>query len=184
MALTKLCPKCKQKKPLTEFYKDKSRDKGRGNYLRGYCKSCDQKDAAKWAKKNRTKCNKSNKRYEDTHPEQVRKYRNDWKRKSREKTNPEILYKTDRKAKLKSLHSISIEEYSILLLKQNGVCAICGKPETETQKGRLRQLCVDHCHETGKIRGLLCSKCNKGLGQFLDDANLLLKASCYLRANT
>lgn len=63
--------------------------------------------------------------------------------------------------------------------KQNNKCAICNDDRNLFIKG----LAVDHCHKTGKIRGLLCSKCNIGLGQFKDDINLLNKAIKYLGEN-
>jgi len=58
---------------------------------------------------------------------------------------------------------------------QGGVCAICGGINDNDDA-----LSVDHDHETGRIRGLLCSKCNKGLGSFNDDPELLRKAIAYL----
>jgi hypothetical protein len=66
-------------------------------------------------------------------------------------------------------------QYSAILEAQDGRCAICGKFPT------IRRLHVDHSHATGKIRGLLCHKCNVGLGHFNDDSDLLLKASEYLK---
>jgi hypothetical protein len=63
-----------------------------------------------------------------------------------------------------------------MLQQQNGLCAICKKTET----GKTSNLCVDHCHKTGKVRGLLCNNCNKGLGLFKDNPEVLLNASAYL----
>lgn len=62
--------------------------------------------------------------------------------------------------------------------EQGGVCAICGNPETDKRNHRLA---VDHCHETDKIRGLLCKSCNIGLGMFKDNTNNLTRAVAYLR---
>jgi Recombination endonuclease VII len=56
------------------------------------------------------------------------------------------------------------QEYDALLKSQNGVCAACGKPEQSTYKGKPRMLAVDHCHVTGRVRGLLCGHCNRALG--------------------
>ena len=66
--------------------------------------------------------------------------------------------------------------YDALYLKQNGVCAICGQPN---QNGK--RLFVDHCHITGKIRGLLCSFCNSGIGYLKDSPVLLNRAIDYLK---
>ncbi len=68
-----------------------------------------------------------------------------------------------------------------MLLEQKGLCAICEMPETETKHGRLLGLSVDHDHETGAVRGLLCAQCNKALGLFCDSPVILTKAIAYLR---
>lgn len=78
-------------------------------------------------------------------------------------------------SKLQSKFGISIEEYKKKLARQKNGCAIC----TEVC-GSGKSLAVDHCHESGKIRGLLCSKCNLGLGLFRDDIILLVAAKRYL----
>ena len=68
--------------------------------------------------------------------------------------------------------------------QQGGVCAICKKPEKSkwnTEQPML--LAVDHDHETGRVRGLLCNNCNTGLGKFMDDPDLLSSAIEYLRTN-
>lgn len=92
--------------------------------------------------------------------------------------------KTRRRRLCKSCHSEYIRkrkfnlednEYQKLLEKQNGRCAICQSDTPEK-----RSLAVDHCHETDKIRGLLCSKCNTGIGSFKDNIQLLENAIAYL----
>ena len=59
-------------------------------------------------------------------------------------------------------------------MNQEGLCAICGLPETD------KRFCVDHNHKTGVVRGLLCANCNKGLGHFFDSIESLEKAKSYL----
>lgn len=76
---------------------------------------------------------------------------------------------------LKCRYGITLQEYNKLLKKQNGVCAICKKTEIN------RKLSVDHNHETGKIRGLLCQKCNAGIGMFQDNIKLFQNVIGYLR---
>ena len=75
---------------------------------------------------------------------------------------------------LKRRYNITLEEYNILFEKQNGKCAICNKKQIN------KQLAVDHDHNTGKVRGLLCQNCNTGIGKFKDNPKLLLKAKAYL----
>lgn len=67
---------------------------------------------------------------------------------------------------------------------QGHKCAICGQAETEKRNGIVRHLAVDHDHETGAIRELLCQRCNKGIGTFSDDTELMLKAIAYLRKHS
>lgn len=81
---------------------------------------------------------------------------------------------------LKSLYGITIEDYQVMMVKQGGVCKICNKPETAMLKGRVKLLAVDHCHVTGKIRGLLCADCNRALGMFKDNPAVLRNAAKYL----
>lgn len=89
---------------------------------------------------------------------------------------PEIYRAQD----LKRDFGITIAEYTEILLAQNGVCAICEKPETATRNGKLKALAVDHDHESGGIRSLLCVECNTGLGKFKDSPSLLRRAADYI----
>lgn len=82
---------------------------------------------------------------------------------------------------------LSHEDYQKLLEQQNNVCAICKLPETRTLKGLPARLSVDHCHQNeekgiNKIRGLLCTKCNSGLGWFQDSIINLKEAIKYLES--
>lgn len=85
--------------------------------------------------------------------------------------------KVTRKAALRFKYDISVDRYHEMFEKQGGVCAICRQPETS--KGRSR-LSVDHCHSTERVRGLLCSNCNHGLGHFRDSIELMNEAIDYL----
>lgn len=76
---------------------------------------------------------------------------------------------------------ISPEEYDRLSADQGGVCAICGKQERwRTGRGKTAHLAVDHCHATGRVRGLLCRQCNRGLGLLGDTADSIRRALRYL----
>ncbi len=70
----------------------------------------------------------------------------------------------------------TLEDYDVILARQGGVCAICKTPPPEG-----KHLSVDHCHATGVVRGLLCGKCNSGLGMFADDPGRLIAAVTYLK---
>jgi hypothetical protein len=84
---------------------------------------------------------------------------------------------------LKKYYGITLHQYEQMFKAQNGVCAICGGRETTNDKdGAPRRMPVDHCHTTGRIRGLLCTQCNRGLGMFGDSPERLLAAAKYLEA--
>ena len=92
-----------------------------------------------------------------------------WKPRSHYKASAE----SHRKSRLKYKYGISVCDYDKMKTEQNELCLIClMKP--------IDSLVVDHCHETGKVRGLLCSKCNVGLGMFRDTPNFLINASEYI----
>lgn len=81
-----------------------------------------------------------------------------------------------RKHRLMNRYGISIEDYDDMLSEQGGACAVClSTPEVD------RLLCVDHSHDTGEVRGLLCDKCNRAAGHCGDDPELLEALAEYLR---
>ena len=81
----------------------------------------------------------------------------------------------DRLNNLKSSWGLTQEDYDNMLENQGGVCAIClGPPDRE-------HYCVDHNHETGEIRGLLCNACNRGLGFLRDNTDIVTRAARYLK---
>ena len=76
-------------------------------------------------------------------------------------------------------YGITVDAYNALFEAQGGVCALCGKEESLTRKGQVQPLAIDHDHRTGKVRGLLCNKCNiKLVG--IEDAEFVNKALLYL----
>jgi hypothetical protein len=84
------------------------------------------------------------------------------------------------KQKLKREYGITPNVYWELYKKQNGVCGICGCKSTDVNsKTEDTKLCVDHCHNTGKVRGLLCRKCNLAL-QVIENTLFVQKAFLYL----
>jgi hypothetical protein len=144
------------------------------------------------------------KQYRINNSEKIKKYMKEYSKKNKEaiklkrkeyvKTNSEkiklqqqkrrnetikIRKEYDKKYGLKRKYNISSEHYIELFNKQNGRCAICGIHQNELKKS----LGVDHNHKTNKIRGLLCDKCNRGLGYFNDELNLLVNATNFLKNN-
>ena len=83
------------------------------------------------------------------------------------------MYKVARGKRIRS-YGISEDEFDQMMINQGGKCYIC-----KGDNGSIA-LCIDHDHLTGKVRGLLCNKCNRGLGLFSDDLVLLKRAMSYL----
>lgn len=129
-----------------------------------------QERNGRWAKENAEENRKNAKRWNRTNRERF----NENKKRSA-KNNPD----TCKGIQLRNKFGITLEQYNFLLEKQNNVCLICGEL---CKTGKM--LAVDHCHNTNKIRGLLCQYCNTGLGQFRDRIDLLNKAIDYLKNNS
>ena len=129
----KSCCTCKEIKPITEFYKNRSNKDG----LRPDCKKCANIASNKWNKRNLHK---------------IRLSYNSWN------------------------IGVDSELYWDFLNSQNNKCAICNKTVQENKKN----LAIDHCHKTDKIRGLLCTKCNLGIGYFRDNVEILKSAINYI----
>jgi hypothetical protein len=94
--------------------------------------------------------------------------------------HPEKRRATRRKWRLNVVHGLTDQQYNDILTKQGGVCAICGIAGS-SPTGQLYRLGVDHDHETGENRGLLCTPCNRALGLLSDDPVRVLRAFRYLK---
>ena len=94
---------------------------------------------------------------------------------------PSVNPVSRRNAHLKHRYGITTDEYDAFLLAQGGVCGICGKLPGDDQPHHWKgKLAVDHCHDSGKVRGLLCNDCNAGIGH-LGTERVALAAAEYLR---
>lgn len=124
------------------------------------------------------KYRQTRKAWYEKNKEEVKKRAKDWavKNKDRVKQSQAKNYSTEkyRKYSFKSRYGISTDEYNTFFQKQDGKCKICNITSE-------KRLYVDHCHTTGKIRGLLCQQCNTGLGMFKDNEDNLMKAIKYLK---
>lgn len=102
-----------------------------------------------------------------------RKVEAEWRRK-----NPDKVQQKNRKRKM-GYYGLSFDDFDILMEKQNNCCAICKKTCITG-----RALAIDHDHNTSVVRGLLCNKCNQGLGFFDDSIDLLHNAVLYLKQHS
>lgn len=107
-------------------------------------------------------------RYRAKYPEESRQAVSNWV-----KEDPARNVSSHKRSNLKKFYGLSLEGYEKMLIQQNGCCLICSI--------KMNSPHVDHCHETGRIRGLLCATCNGGLGMFKDCVPLLEKAIGYLK---
>ncbi|MCK5641009.1 MAG: hypothetical protein KAJ19_09440 [Gammaproteobacteria bacterium] len=151
----KTCTKCGETKPLENFYENKRYRGGRVSR----CKACATEYSRAWYKKNR-----------GTIAVRARAYR---------EKNRWILAGRQRSRRLRRLHGITQVEYDGMVIYQNGRCAICGM----TPEKHGKRLVVDHNLETGKIRGLLCAACNRGIRGFKGRYQWLLQAARYWEDN-
>lgn len=159
--IMKVCNKCNEEKELSKFPFEKSKNAYRGN-----CKTCENKRRYERRKKNPNYLKKESLRnqiYRKSNPEKMEQrkqiYRGEYKR---------IKY-------IEKKYGLSPEEYFQMKTTYGGLCAIC-KIEEGT--------CVDHCHTTNKVRGLLCSQCNIGLGGFKDNIDFMEEGIRYLRLHS
>ena len=163
----KYCPKCKTEKPFEDFYFTR----GRRHRLSGECKPCHRERfriAGYW--KNRSPERKR----------QVREVHRRWYIKKRsDPAKVEQDRQRNRDHQRKKVYGITSEDFNALLQAQNDRCAICKSLPTQ-RSTKENVLHVDHCHNTGKVRGLLCLSCNHGLGKFRDSPTLLRQAAEYL----
>ena len=151
----KRCIECKEEKLFSEFYPI---IKSAPQKFRARCKNCMSSG--------------TNSRYATMTPAQ--KQHNLHLKKQRARNNPRYQQRANVR-----LYEITLEQYNALFQSQNGLCAICGKPETVVVKGTgtVQRLAIDHCHTTGKVRELLCSKCNRVIGYM---EKLLSSSSPYM----
>jgi len=168
-----VCTKCKRELSIKWFSKDKTKKSG----YHPHCKTCRRVYGSVWQKLVR-KIPEVGDKWRKQNRESYSKHREKRRDEMRKRT-PE--YKTS--GVMKSLYGITLDQYNEMLKKQDGGCAICGK--TETRKNMwgtgICRLNIDHDHNTGEVRGLLCHSCNFGLGAFFDSAQLLSKAIEYLQ---
>jgi hypothetical protein len=157
---TKICSTCKIERPLTDYYRIQNGTDG----TRPRCKACHQAfERKKYAENAEWRIAKLEKHQAklDADPEFKKLHR----------------FRV-RRWHLKATYGLSLDDYEALLQRQNGVCAICGRDNIKGNQKR--DLVVDHCHATGKVRGLLCDLCNTAIGKMQDSSAILRKAAAYI----
>jgi hypothetical protein len=176
----KVCNSCSQEKPLDLFWKW---SRGKDGH-QATCIVCSKEKQKQYNQTYDTK--HPNRRKElrkilkEENPDYFSKVDKEyWSRKKQE--NPEAVYNLRRDRSYKNKYGISLQDYENILKEQDEVCAICSK-ENSIVKGTLKKnlLHVDHNHQTGQVRGLLCNNCNLILGMVNDDIEHLKSLISYL----
>ena len=171
----KTCNKCQSTKEYSQFSKHPTISDGYYNQ----CKSCRLKARKKReserfnpdfsGSKTCKKCNESKLKHNFLLNKSSKDGFNGWcKRCTKDST-------------IKNKYSISLEDYKSILNSQNNKCAICS---TSIPGGPSNKFVIDHCHKTNKVRGLLCNRCNTGLGKLGDTVESLERALEYLKFNS
>jgi hypothetical protein len=200
---TKTCSKCGIEKNVSEFHKNKLGIYG----VQAQCKTCKALLKKEYRSREDVKIKENQYAKEYRKREEViikhREYAKEWSSKPENKEKKKIyndfrknnqvahekklkymreynhldnVKKQSKNSNLIRFYGIKIDQYELMFSQQKGLCYICGKPECSSN----RQLAVDHDHATGKVRGLLCGKCNKAIGLLNDDISILKSAIEYL----
>lgn len=127
----------------------------------------------KYKLKNNEKLLLSGNKWRENNQEYIIKYRKEHREEHRRKHRE--WYRNNKDYYLLKKYGITYEEFSRILISQNGICAICSYNLIKRD-----EMFLDHCHNSNKVRGILCFTCNTGLGQFSDSKELLNKAIAYL----
>ena len=160
----RVCTKCEVRKPLVEFPWSPPGVRVTGRFLR--CGQCRREAAQAWGRANLERRREKGRESYGRHAAKRRIGVKIWA-----KANPLKV----KSYKLKKF-GLSVEAYHDMHAAQGHSCACCGVPASEAA----RALAVDHCHKTGKVRGLLCSKCNNAIGLLYDNPETMLRLVDYL----
>lgn len=166
----KICTKCKQTKEEKDFYKRKD------GSTASHCKLCFKlkmrENRKNWTPEQKLKDKIRLNKYIKENKEHVKnKHKEYWDR-NKDKSKNNALYRK---------YGISLSDYQKMFAEQLGVCAICYQAEVATINNIRKTLSVDHNHTTGKIRGLLCYRCNSALGLLKEDEKLIMSTLFYIK---
>jgi len=182
---TKICNKCKKSLPATiEHFNMNNKKDG----LRGNCRECTNKYHHRYYQQNKKRIIQKTKQYGRTkrgravHKKAIQKYRSSERGKAKQRVASKQWRQTEKGQKaiqtywLKYTYGLTPEQHEQMYINQNGCCAMC---KTSIPYEDIK---TDHNHKTGKVRELLCRRCNSGLG-YIEDKEFVEKARQYLKNN-
>ena len=172
---TRLCCRCKKMLPVSQFATYlgnnlKANSRYRKDGMSASCLTCEKIQHKEYHKRNADRLNARSRSYYRADRGKATRRRREYRRKNRSKVNRNSL-----NWRIKREFGITLDHRDEMLNAQGGGCAICG-----TKNWSIKGPVIDHDHKTGTIRGILCSKCNTGLGMFGDDPVRVLKSAAYL----
>lgn len=166
------------RKDVLQRYYQKNKERFRNDYFKNL--EANKASRKKWYEKNRHKVSEQRKIYRKENILKIRISQASFYKKNRDKL---LQYQKDyrknfadkkRNTDIMSRYGITLEQYKTMLLLQKGLCAIC--------KSLMIRPGIDHCHKTKKVRGLLCSNCNLGIGIFKDSVQIMESAIEYIKS--
>ena len=164
-AAVKRCRECGKSKSLSE-YRDKPNSK---DGIDTRCISCEGEYQARYYEENAAATKERVARWRLENPDKYASLRGRFNSGDAKKVH-----------RLKSEYGLSLDQYAEMLDRAGGACEICGRDPYEVSS---HGPCIDHCHESSKVRGILCYSCNVAIGHFRDDSNVLRKAIEYLETH-
>ena len=181
------CSRCEKFKPWSEFSRNKHGTRG----YQSWCRDCFREQAGRQEKPSYLitddgrECSQCGK-FKPWNQFHVRRDLSTGRASSckacrKKYTRENMKNGTIRNNELQRKYGITLEEYERMASSQGDACAICGTTEKGTARGRVRYWSVDHNHETGDVRALLCQKCNAFLGLANDDPTILQRGINYLK---
>ena len=208
--MDKQCIGCKETKAIDNFGLDKRRKDGHNRYCKkcvcefaiSYRERNKEKIAdslKKYRETHKEQRNLANKTWREKNIDHVKKYSKEYNSKNFEKRklafnawvekNPERMRELkknnreknkliERERKLKRFYNMTLEDYDNLMASQNSKCKICSKDAADE---RNKNLVIDHCHDSGKVRSLLCDRCNRTLGVLEENVDLMMKMMQYIK---
>jgi len=162
----KVCSKCKQAKPVSDFHIDRYQ----GDKLKPACRLCTNAVKRKWRHDNADIVRQKRKEEARRNSERIRAYYQTDKRR-----------KATLKHKCEKIYGITVNEFEAMMEASDGRCYICDRLPEEIPGHRHKRLGIDHDHATGRVRGLLCTPCNVMLGSAGDSQQTLRNAIKYLQ---
>lgn len=154
------CRRCGVEKPLTReffYYRRYAKAEHLPAIPKWQCIKCETQQTYAWQEKNRERIKERRRQLWQSNRRKFLDQRRNWQ------------------------YGITSEVYEAILAAQGGGCGICGCKKNHLRKGKEIAMAVDHCHATGKVRGLLCGDCNRALGSFKDDLEVMMKAIAYIK---